>query len=34
MADMKIAHALLDRRRAAAEAVRNAERKRIEKVRE
>jgi hypothetical protein len=31
MADMNIAHSLLDRRRKAAEAVRNAERQRIEK---
>jgi hypothetical protein len=31
MADIEIAHNLLDRRRKAAEAVRNEERKRIEK---
>lgn len=31
MADMTIAHTLLDRRRNAAQAVRNAERQRIEK---
>jgi hypothetical protein len=34
MADIEIAHNLLDRRRRQAEAVRNDERKRIEKVRE
>jgi hypothetical protein len=31
MADMNIAHSLLDRRRKSAESIRNAERQRIEK---
>jgi len=34
MADIEIAHNLLDRRRRQAEAVRNEERKRIDKLRE